>query len=188
MFLLLYISSFFVQLIEPSDSVELKIEQYSLTADALLTLNCSVVNNTSTVHSVYLGEGWCTIPYVLNLTLFVFDKDTLSLDVAYPYTSYPGCKYGAIEPYSQHDFSVTIYLKELYKIEPKPFDEPHYPLTTGAYFFQLVYYDRLLKKGKAPYKAYLNDKRIRQHTPVSDTLRSNIVYIDLQRLSQTQQK
>ena len=176
---LLFVSLLFGQLIEQGERVELRIDNYSLT-DSTLILNCFVENSTSTVHSVYLGQDWTTIPNLYNLTLLILENDTLPLHEAYPFPfgSYYSIKYEVIKPYSKKDITIKIDLRHLCKLEHLFQGPPYSPI--GICSFQLVYYDQLLENNKKPiYKAYLNGKRVRRHTPVSDTLLSNIVYIDM---------
>lgn len=174
---LLYISLFFFQLIKPTESIDLMIDSYSLSGDTL-TLKCFINNGTSTVHSVYLGGGWSTLSGIENLTLFIIEHDTLSLHVANPFGGFPKIGYEVIKPYGKREIFIRLDLKHLYEFEQIFQGTPH-PLT-GVYSFQLVYYDRLFQKNKkAIYKAWLNGKRVKRHTLVSDTLRSNIVYINM---------
>ena len=174
---LLFVSLLFGQLIEQGERVELRIDNYSLT-DSTLILNCFVENSTSTVHSVYLGQGWTTIPNLYNLTLLILENDTLPLHEAFPFPYIRSPKYEVIKPYSKKDITIKFDLRQLRKLEHVLRGPPYSPI--GICSFQLVYYDRLLENNKKPiYKAYLNGKRVRRHTPVSDTLLSNIVYIDI---------
>ena len=175
---LLYFSLFFIQSYQQIENVELKIERYSLSGDTLI-LKCSINNGTSTVHSVYLGDGWSTIPYLLNLSLIILENDTLALHIANPFDGYPKTKYEVIKPYGKRDVVIRLDLKHLYKFEQIFLHEYTHPLT-GVCSFQLVYFDKLFQRNKkAVFNAYLNEKRVRQHTPVSDTLRSNTIYIDM---------
>jgi len=177
---LLYISLFFVSLSKPTESIDLMINSYSLSSDTLI-LKCSINNGTSTVHSVYLGDGWSTIPEFANLTLFILENDTLALHIANPFGGYPTSKYDVVKPYGKRDIIIRLDLKHLYKFEHILFQGTPHPLAS-VYSFQLIYYDRLFQKNKkAIFKAYLDGKRVRQHIPVSDILRSNIVYIDMQK-------
>ena len=173
---LLYVSLFFVQLIKLSESVELMIDSHSLSCDTLI-LKCSINNYTSTVRSVYLGGGWSTLPEIENFTLFVLENDTLALHVANPFGGFPKIGYEVIEPYGKKDIIIRLDLKHLYKLEDILLQGTPHPLTSVC-SFQLVYYDRLFQKNKkAVFNAYLNGKRVKRHTPISDTLRSNTVYI-----------
>jgi hypothetical protein len=177
---LLYISLFFVQVVKPGDSVELKIDSYSLSGD-ILTLECSITNDTYSVRSVYFGGDWSTLPELENLTLFILENDTLALHVANPFGGYPKRGYDVIMPNNKKFIVIQIDLKRLYKLEHILFQSSPHPLT-GMYSFQLVYYDRLFQKNKkVMYKAHLNGKRVKRHIPVTDTLRSNTIYIDMRK-------
>ncbi len=175
---LFYISLFFVQTVKPIENVELKIDSYYLSGDTL-TLKCSISNGTSTVYSVYLGGGWSTLPELENLTLFIVENDTLALHIGNPFGGYPKNRYDVIMPNGKKDIVIQIDLKHLYKFEHILFQgTPHMP--TGTCSFQLIYYDRLFSKNKKTvFKTYLNGRRVRQHIPVLDTLRSNTVYVDI---------
>lgn len=160
------------------DKVELKIYGYSLSGNTL-TLQYCFKNNTSTMRSVYVGAGWSTIPELLNFTLLIFENDTLPLHEGNPFGGYPSMKCDAIEPHGINNGVIQIDLNNLYKNDCILFRCPPHQIS-GRCSFQLIYYDRLYPnmKDKSMYKAYLNGRRIKRHTPVLDTLRSNIIYID----------
>jgi TonB family protein len=156
------------------NNVDLKIDAHWLSGDTL-TLKYSFKNNTDETHSVYWGGGWSTLPEVSNLALLVFENDTLALHIGNPFDGYPSLKYQAIEPHGTIHHTIQIDLKHLYTTNCILFLCPPH-LITGRCSFRLIYYDRNSKADK--YKVYLNNKRVKQHIPVSDTLRSNVVYID----------
>jgi len=135
---LLYFSLFFIQSYQQIENVELKIERYSLSGDTLI-LKCSINNGTSTVHSVYLGDGWSTIPYLLNLSLIILENDTLALHIANPFDGYPKTKYEVIKYLSNSQYSNEIIKQTVdYLIDLKLIDDEIYA--------QKFVYDRLLIK------------------------------------------
>ncbi|MDR2126939.1 MAG: hypothetical protein LBP63_08930 [Prevotellaceae bacterium] len=159
----------------PAQNFELKIYNCEINDDKL-TLYYSIKNNTDECHHIYLGEGWSTIPYLLNMSVLLTVNNEISLHISNPFSCFPCLKHEAILPNDSINSQITIYLNQLYESEfGMATDDDTYVIDdSDTCSFQMIYFNkRLIEDNKRKIK--YGKKTKTKCVPIADTLRSNIV-------------
>ncbi len=160
---------------KPTSDVEMKIYLKNVSGDSLI-MYYSVKNNSQKKYSVKVDEI-STLPDISPFTLYINENDSIPLSFYNPFHGYPKQPvYTVVMPNDSISGYFYINLKKLYQVKDiLSLEQPH--KITGKCSFQLIYYNKNLGKKKyKKIKAYSGAKRIKHHDPVSDTLRSNIIY------------
>ena len=156
-----------------NNDFELKIYNHSL-SDNDLNIYYSIKNNTNECSSVYLGNGWSTIPYLSNLSVLITINDTLALHIYNPFSGYPSREQKTIMPNDSICGTIEINLSELYLFSQILSDNPvNYPIKSDdECSLQLIYFSEFNLHEKT---SILGKKSKIQCLPITDTLHSNIL-------------
>ena len=157
------------------NNVALSIDRHLLKEDTL-TLYYSIKNNSNESFAVVLSDI-STFTGISTLTLLIFENDTIQLHISNPFPENWNPTYRVITPNNYISKKITIHLNELC-FKENIFYGPNHKISWPC-SFQLIYHDLYINKQRSEkIKAYDGKKRIKKYIPVSDTLQSNIIYID----------
>jgi hypothetical protein len=160
----------------PVQNFELKIYNHEINDDKL-TLYYAIKNNTDECHHIYLGAGWSTVPYLLNMSVLITVNNEISLHISNPFSGFPSRKYVSIQPHDSINNQITIYLNQLYESEfGIATDDDTYVISDiDTCSFQMIYFNRHIDVESSRWKIKYRKKPEMECVPIMDTLRSNVI-------------